>query len=176
MMKNALRAYAGFCVLMTMACGGPGSQDAAATADLLDRDGKKIGSAVFSEMGDGVRIQVQLSKLAPGIHAMHIHNVGECHGPDFKSSGPHFNPFGKKHGSKNPEGPHAGDLPNVEVKADGTVAVEVTAKLVTLKQGKNSLFQPGGTCLMIHEKADDEATDPAGNAGERLACGVIKKK
>lgn len=175
-MKNALRATAGFCVLMAMACAGQRVQDTAATADLLDSKGKKIGSAAFSETVDGVKIQVEISKLPPGIHAMHIHNVGECHGPDFNSSGPHFNPFGRKHGSKNPDGPHAGDLPNVEVKADGTASVQVTAKLVTLKEGKNSLFQPGGTCLVLHEKADDEMTDPAGNAGERLACGVIKRK
>ena len=175
-MKNALRATAGFHVLMAIACASASAQDTAATADLLDSKGKKIGSASFSETAEGVKIQVELSQLPPGIHAMHIHNVGECHGPDFKSSGPHFNPFGKKHGSKNPDGPHAGDLPNVEVKADGTASVQVTAKLVTLKEGKNSLFQPGGTCLVIHEKADDEVTDPAGNAGERLACGVLKRK
>jgi Cu-Zn family superoxide dismutase len=175
-MKIPLLAVAGFYAVVAMAFMQPGGGDAAATAEMLNAEGKKIGSASFSETADGVRIHVQLSKLPAGTHAMHIHNAGECHGPDFKSSGAHFNPFGKKHGSKNTEGPHAGDLPNFEVKADGTAEVDVTAKLVTLKEGKNSLFQTGGTCLMIHEKADDESTDPTGNAGERLACGVIKKK
>jgi Cu-Zn family superoxide dismutase len=174
-MKIPLLAGAGLYVVLAMAFTRPHGGDATAAAEMLNAEGKKIGSATFSETAEGVKIHVQLSKLPPGIHAMHIHNVGECHGPDFKSSGAHFNPFGKKHGAKNPDGPHAGDLPNFEVKADGTAEVEVTAKLVTLKEGKNSLFQTGGTCLMIHEKADDESTDPTGNAGARLACGVIKK-
>jgi Cu-Zn family superoxide dismutase len=174
-MKIPLLAIAGFYAVVAMPLMRPEGGDAAATAEMLNAEGKKIGSASFTETTDGVRIHVQLSQLPPGTHAMHIHNAGECHGPDFKSSGAHFNPFGKKHGAKNAEGRHAGDLPNFEVKADGTAEVDVTAKLVTLKEGKNSLFQSGGTCLMIHEKADDESTDPTGNAGERLACGVIKK-
>ena len=156
----------------------PGAEPAkalGATAELLNEKGDKIGSATFTPEKDGVRIHVQLSMLPPGTHAMHLHTVGECHGPDFKSAGAHFNPFGKKHGLKNPMGPHAGDLPNFEVKADGTATVDVTATLVTLGEGNNSLFQPGGTCIVVHEKADDEVSDPAGNAGKRIACGVIKK-
>ena len=145
-----------------------------ATAELLDGKGEKVGTAKFTQLKDGVRIHVELSKLPPGTHAMHLHTVGECHGPDFKSAGAHFNPFEKKHGLKNPLGPHAGDLPNFDVKSDGTATVDVTATLVILGEGKNSLFQPGGTCIVIHEKADDETSDPAGNAGNRIACGVIK--
>lgn len=146
-----------------------------AIAELLDEKGEKVGTAMFTQVKEGVKIHAELSKLPPGIHAMHLHTVGECHGPDFKSAGAHFNPFDKKHGLKNPQGPHAGDLPNFTVKPDGTATVEVTATLVILGEGKNSLFQPGGTCIVIHEKADDEASDPAGNAGKRIACGVIKK-
>jgi Cu-Zn family superoxide dismutase len=107
---------------------------------------------------------------------MHIHTVGECHGPNFKSAGAHFNPFGKRHGMQNKDGPHAGDLPNFEVRADGTAQVEVTSLHVTLGQGKNSLLPSGKTCLVIHADADDEITDPAGNAGIRIACGVILKQ
>jgi Cu-Zn family superoxide dismutase len=175
-MKTSTLAVVGLFLAAAAAFSLSGSSDPTATAEIVNAQGQKIGSATFTETADGVRIHVQVSKLPSGVHAMHLHNVGDCHGPDFKSSGPHFNPFGKKHGAKNPDGPHAGDLPNFEVKADGTAEVEVTAKLVTLKEGKNSLFQTGGTCLMIHEKADDEVTDPTGNAGERLACGVIKKQ
>jgi len=175
-MKTSTLAGIGPVLAAAMAFSLLGFSDPTATAEIMNAQGLKIGSATFTETADGVRIHVQVSQLPPGLHAMHIHNVGDCHGPDFKSSGPHFNPFGKKHGAKNPDGPHAGDLPNFEVKADGTAEVNVTAKLVTLKEAKNSLFQTGGTCLMIHEKADDEVTDPTGNAGERLACGVIKKQ
>lgn len=147
-----------------------------ATAVLLNGKEENIGTAKFTQTKEGVQIHAELSMLTPGMHAMHLHTVGECHGPDFKSAGAHFNPFGKKHGLKNPDGPHAGDLPNFEVKTDGKATVDVTATLVTLEEGKNSLFQPGGTCIVVHEKADDEKSDPAGNAGPRVACGVIKKQ
>ena len=109
------------------------------------------------------------------IHALHVHAVGKCEGPDFKSAGPHFNPEEKKHGTQNPDGPHAGDLPNFEVGADGRAKTSVVATRVSLGTGTNSLFQSNGTALVIHEKADDNLTDPAGNAGSRIACGAVQK-
>jgi len=146
-----------------------------AQAELVNAEGKKVGTAALSQDPDGVKISLQLFGLTPGTHALHIHQVGMCDPPDFKSAGGHFNPERKKHGMKNPQGAHAGDLPNVVVGLDGTAAVEVVARQVTLGPGKNSLFQPGGTSLVIHAKADDDMTDPAGNAGDRVACGVITR-
>jgi Cu-Zn family superoxide dismutase len=152
---------------------GPGAETA--EAKLLDGKGEMIGHATFTQLPQGVRIKVVVSGLPPGIHAMHIYSGGDCHGPDFKSAGLHFNPYGKRHGAQNRDGPHAGDLPNFEVREDGTAQVEVTSLQVTLGKGRNSLLSSGRTCLVIHGDADDEVTDPTGNAGARIACGIIVK-
>lgn len=150
--------------------------DAAATAEMLDANGRPVGRATFTATPDGVRILAELHGLPPGVHAMHVHTVGKCHPPTFDSAGGHFNPTGKKHGAKNPDGPHAGDLPNFEVAADGTARVEVVTPRLSLGEGPTSLLPSGKTCLVIHEKPDDEFTDPSGNAGGRLACGIIRQK
>lgn len=146
-----------------------------ASAEMLDGAGRSLGRLTLSTDASGVRISGTLAPLPPGPHAFHIHAAGECHAPDFDSAGGHFNPFGRKHGAQNKDGPHAGDLPNIAVRPDGSVAVDCLATMVTLGKGKNSLFPRDGTCLVIHENPDDEVTDPAGNAGKRIACGVIKK-
>lgn len=147
-----------------------------ATAEFLNGKNEKIGTASLYQSSNGVKIYVEVSNLPPGTHAFHIHEFGECHGPDFKSSKGHFNPMNKKHGKNNPDGPHAGDLENFEVGKDGKASFTRTANMVTLEEGfANSLFREGGTCLMIHEKADDYSTDPTGNAGNRLACAKIEK-
>jgi Cu-Zn family superoxide dismutase len=146
-----------------------------ARADIYNAKGEKIGSATLQEDKGGVKIELNVAQLPPGTHALHIHAVGKCDAPDFKTAGPHFNPDGKKHGTKNPEGPHAGDLPNFEVGTDGHAKVSLIATYVTLGDGANSLFHPEGTALVIHEKPDDYMTDPVGNAGARIACGVVQK-
>lgn len=151
------------------------TQKQLAHADIVNAKGDKIGTATLQETMGGVQIGLQVSQLPPGTHALHVHAVGKCEGPDFKTAGPHFNPEGKKHGSQNPEGPHAGDLPNFEVGQDGNAKTSVLASRVTLGDGPNSLFHADGTALLIHEKADDYQTDPAGSAGARIACGVVQK-
>ena len=164
----------GLFLLLVWGCGGDrGPEKAKAT--LLNAQGQKVGEALLEETPKGVKISVRVHRLPPGVHAFHIHDKGLCEPPDFQSAGGHFNPFHKEHGLKNPKGPHAGDLPNLVVGADGTEDYETINTLVTLKPGKNSLLKPGGTSLMIHAGPDDYLSDPAGHAGPRIACGAITK-
>jgi Cu-Zn family superoxide dismutase len=163
-------------VILALAMGGCGeSGPPPAKAVLINDQGQKVGEATFTETPQGVKIMVKVENLPPGVHALHIHEKGKCEYPGFASAGGHFNPFDKKHGLKNPQGPHAGDLPNLTLGADGKGTYETVASLVTLKPGKNSLFQEGGTSLVIHANPDDDMTDPAGNAGARIACGPITR-
>ena len=145
-----------------------------ARAELKDAGGKTVGEAILEQRGEDVRIVTTITGVPPGTHALHIHAVGTCE-PPFDSAGPHFNPTGKQHGKDNPQGPHAGDLPNIEVPASGRAKVEATAKGVALGAGKNELLDADGSALVIHEGADDYKSDPAGNAGKRIACGVIRR-
>jgi Cu-Zn family superoxide dismutase len=152
---------------------------------LTGANGDSIGTATLSPDARGVTIALAVRGLSPGEHAIHVHHRAHvegqpdapttCEGPAFTSAGGHFNPEQKKHGLNNPEGPHAGDMPNFTVDASGRSSATVVASGVTLANGPRSVFTGGGTALVIHEKADDMTTDPAGNAGARIACGVIRK-
>jgi Cu-Zn family superoxide dismutase len=144
-----------------------------AKADLLNAKGAPIGTATLSEKADGVQVDLKVFGLPPGLHGFHIHAVGRCQAPDFASAGPHFNPEGKQHGWDNPLGHHLGDLQNLDVGPDGKAKVRILVPGVSLGEGPKSLFHEGGTALVIHAKPDDGKTDPAGNAGARIACGVV---
>jgi len=145
-------------------------------AHLKTSDGKDAGTVTFSSAKNNkVTIKANLKNLPAGDHAIHVHEHAVCDTPDFKTAGGHFNPDAKKHGMENPAGHHNGDLPrNITVGGDGTGSGNFTVDYLSLDPAaSNSLFANGGTSVMIHEKADDMKTDPTGNAGNRIACGVI---
>jgi superoxide dismutase, Cu-Zn family len=140
-----------------------------AEAVLQNNAGKKIGQATFTQGPKGlVTMHLRVKKLTPGIHALHIHTKGDCTAKDFTHS--------KQHGTMNPKGSHAGDLPNLKVDKQGKAHYQVVVDGVTLGKGHASLFHQGGTAVVIHAKADDNVSDPAGAAGPRVACGVIQRK
>ncbi len=143
-----------------------------AQAVLKDAAGKEVGTATFSTTPSGALLDLNLTAAQPGVHAIHVHAVGKCEPPDFKSAGPHFNPDQTKHGIMSQEGPHAGDLPNIHVPADGKLEVEILDPVVTLSQ-ELALLDADGASIVIHAGPDDYKTDPAGNSGDRIACGVI---
>jgi len=144
-----------------------------AWAELRDQSGGSVGSAVLRQEDGRVRIVVQAGGLAPGRHGIHVHAMGRCEPPGFQSADGHFNPLGKKHGLENPEGAHGGDLPDLEADASGrTEYVAVTDRL-TLGPGPTSIFHTDGSAIVIHAAADDQRTDPSGNSGDRLVCGVL---
>jgi superoxide dismutase, Cu-Zn family len=146
------------------------------TVKLADGQGQPIGTAKISDNKDGgVSINLDVKNLVPGEHALHFHGTAKCEGPGFTTSGGHFNPAMKQHGQDNPMGSHAGDMANFTVGTKGTAKVTIVNPAVTLGDGASSLFANGGTALMIHAKADDYKSDPAGNAGDRIACGVVTK-
>jgi superoxide dismutase, Cu-Zn family len=145
-----------------------------AQAELFDAGGKKVGTVNFTEMEGQVTLQVDVEGLPEGEHGFHFHETGSCTPPDFASAGGHFNPANKQHGMLNPQGHHAGDLPNIKVGADGKGKQEITTALFTLSPGANSLADADGSAAVVHAQADDLKTDPSGNSGARIACGIVK--
>jgi Cu-Zn family superoxide dismutase len=169
---KALGTLAVSATLLALAVVPAAAQSAKAT--LKNADGKEVGTAAFTRTPVGVLIALSLRGMPPGERAFHIHAVGKCE-PPFTSAGPHFNPGSKKHGLMAADGHHAGDMPNLHIPASGELVVEVLNTDVTLEKGKpNSLFGPQGTALIIHAGKDDYKTDPAGDAGGRIVCGLIE--
>ncbi len=150
----------------------PGLAADKAQATLKDADGKEVGHATLFATQGGVLISLDLTAVPPGERAFHIHAVGKCEPPKFESAGPHFNPEKHEHGVMNPKGAHAGDMPNLHVPESGKLQIEILNAAVSLTE--SSLLDDDGSALVIHAGPDDYKTDPAGDAGGRIACGVIK--
>ena len=146
----------------------------AAVARLVDASGNVVGNVLLSQDIGSVRILLDVNGLPPGAKAVHIHEVGRCDGPSFESAGAHFNPTKAEHGTSNPRGPHAGDLPDVTVDSAGKGHLEFSATLIAVdKKAPATVLDADGSAIVIHERADDKRTDPAGDSGARIACGVI---
>ena len=172
-MNRARYAVLGAIGVTAIAAAPLQAQGQDAVAELIDAKTNPIGTAQLNQLAQGVQIVVAVSGLPAGKHALHIHETGECE-PPFESAGSHFNPTDAEHGWDSPGGPHAGDLPNIYV-GEGAVQIEYITDRVTLEDGATSLFDDDGSAIVIHQGQDDYVTEPAGDAGHRLACGVIEK-
>jgi Cu-Zn family superoxide dismutase len=167
-----------FAALLLSGCAGmmqSSTTDNTAAAEIKDAGGRTVGTANLTQLGSAVRIVMQVRGLPAGVKGVHIHEVGKCEGPSFNSAGGHFNPGGRQHGALNPQGSHAGDLPNLTVAGDGTGRLETTTEQISLVTGPTALSDADGSALVIHAAPDDFQTDPTGNSGARIACGVITK-
>lgn len=193
-LRRFLLASAALAFISTTAA----AQTARAQSALKDRDGHDVGRVTFEQVANGVLIKAELHDLPPGVHGFHVHAVGRCE-PPFATAGGHFNPADRKHGFANADGPHAGDLPNLHVGPDGKVAVEFFVARIELNEGPSNaeaggraqravgavqgfldqgpydVFDQDGSSVVVHAGTDDYTTDPAGNSGDRIACGVLAK-
>lgn len=165
-------------LILSLAGGGAWAADQKvdlATAAMTDSKDNPVATVSLERLAEGTRVLLSGTGLPPGIHAFHIHQTGICDPADgFKSAGGHFNPGAGQHGWNNPAGHHAGDLPNVHVGENGVAAVEYFSADLPLQAGEGGLFDADGAAVVMHEGVDDYASDPAGAAGNRIACGVIK--
>jgi Cu-Zn family superoxide dismutase len=145
-----------------------------AATDLNDAQGRLLARASAEEVSEGVRVRVEAAGLSPGAYGAHIHTVGRCDAPDFASAGPHWNPTNQQHGKENPAGMHKGDLPNLLVGTDGRGSFEYVVLGAAIGGGPNAMLDRDGAAVVVHQRADDYRTDPSGNSGDRIACGVLR--
>ena len=142
-------------------------------ADVRDARGASKGQVTAMQVGSGIRVQISAMNMPQGVYAAHVHTTGRCDAPGFTSAGGHWNPTGREHGKDNPDGMHKGDLPNLLVGTDGRGTMEYTIMDAQMLGGAGSMMDADGAAVVFHAKADDYRSDPAGNAGDRIACGVL---
>lgn len=150
-----------------------GSGPTSANAALADNAGRPRATAVLTQTTSGVQVNLSATQMTAGAYGAHVHTTGRCDAPDFASAGPHWNPNERLHGTQNPQGPHQGDLPNLIVGTDGRGTVEFTIPAATLGGGSAPILDADGAAVVVHASADDYRTDPSGNSGARIACGVL---
>lgn len=143
-----------------------------ATTTLKTADGADAGTVTATERSDGIAIAVSATRMTPGEHGLHVHTTGKCEGPKFESAGGHWNPSAAQHGLSNPQGQHKGDMPNLTVASDGTGKLDYVMRDAQISE----MLDADGAALIIHAKLDDQMTDPSGNSGDRMACGVFVRE
>ncbi len=169
-----LLAAAGFVLLSGAVSAQHAAHPGRAGTSMRNVQGQVVGEAAAARDGNVVKVRVTVRGFTPGTYGVHLHQVGRCDAPDFASAGPHWNPAGRQHGRLNPQGPHLGDLPNLEVRANGAGRIDFDVAVPAgTEPGVNPLLDADGTSVVIHATADDERTDPSGNSGARIACGVL---
>lgn len=169
--------------LSTSACGliggggrgdGPAPRGTSRTVSFVNAQGQPAGTATLTTVEGGIFISAQLRNLPEGTHGFHVHQTGSCQAPSFESAGGHLNPTSREHGFLNPRGEHAGDLPNITIRSDGTAAADAVARGLVLGSGANGLLDDDGSALVVHAGVDDYRTEPSGNSGPRIACAIVR--
>ena len=172
---SALAAALGGCAMETRqrAAASAAQSPAPASASIRNRAGLEVAAATATQVGDSIRLTLEATRMPQGTYGAHIHSSGRCDAPEFAGAGPHWNPTGQQHGKNNPAGMHKGDLPNLLVGTDGRGTLEIIVPGAMVAGGGMAMLDADGAAIVIHERPDDYRTDPSGNSGGRIACGVF---